>query len=120
MSQYNSIEIKLTYLDVILRYDLESLHEVNISNKPVKLDLNWWKAFLFERDLNYSQVIKLPQAVELSIINLYCSHNLAVEESQSIYLCLDLVKLLFNKTEPDFTERDSLEWFRLYLECLAL
>lgn len=59
MSQTDSIEVQLGYVDVVLNNDFETLCIIDISDEAVELNLNGRKACLSEWDLYYSKIIKL-------------------------------------------------------------
>jgi hypothetical protein len=56
------------------------MKKVDVSDESIKLDLNGRQAILFERDLDYPQVVELPEAAKLSIVDLDSRDDLTVEE----------------------------------------
>ena len=60
------------------------------------------------------------QALELGIVDLNCSHKLAIKESKRVYFRIYLLQLLSYQAECHFVEGHSLERFRLNLESLTL
>ena len=119
MSQYYSIEIHVFYFQVVLRNNFEPLHEVNVSDKPIELQFKGWQRILFKWNINDPHVIKMLDSLELHIIDLNSCNYLAIKEPQSVNFGWYLLNLLSDQTEWDLTEWDSLEGFRLNLECLT-
>lgn len=104
----------------ILRDDLQPILNVDISYESIEHDLNWRKLIVFKRYLNDSEIIKLLQALELSIVDLKGCYNLTVKESQSLDLGAHLTQLFSDESEPNLFEGNDLVRLRLDLECLTL
>lgn len=93
---------------------------IDVPDQSEEEDLNWRQCIAFERDLDYPEVIVLFEALELSLVNLESSYDLAVEKSKCFNLVGDLIKLLPYQRQTHLGERDSKERFRLNLEGLTL
>ena len=85
------------------------MKKVDVSDESIELDLNGRQAILFERDLDYPQVVELPEAAKLSIVDLDSRDDLTVEEPQGVNLGGDLIELLSNQGKTHFREGYDLE-----------
>ena len=80
MCQDYSIKVEIWNVFVVLGDDFKSFQKVYISDNSVEFDLNRWKTFFLKGDFDDSQVIKLFETAELSIIYFDSSYHLTVEE----------------------------------------